>query len=112
MRRWPGRFFWIPLFVPDFHKAAIDLQCLDWKLVQGAERRVAGPEVIHGELDVEFIQLTQRFRNRLRVTHQSRLGNFELQELRVESRDHQQALDILDKIGLRIVLREIGSRSW
>ena len=44
-----------------FNKATIDLQGLDWKLVQGAERRISGPEVIHGELDVKVIQLGQGF---------------------------------------------------
>jgi hypothetical protein len=63
--------------VPD--ERAVDLEHVEGKPLQVGEAGVAGPEIIHGEVHAERFQLVQHLHRLLRVAHQQRLRELQLQ---------------------------------
>ena len=71
----------------------VDLHLVDRQLVEAAERRVAGAEVVDGQPGAECAQLAQRLDRVGPVLHEQRLGDLEDQAVRVDQRAVQLAGD-------------------
>ena len=61
------------------HEGLIDFQGADGKLLQSRQRRVAGAEIIDGEVQAHGIQLVQQADGALRIGHQGGFGDFQLE---------------------------------
>ena len=75
----------------------VDLQHVDGEPLQVAERRVAGAEVVDGQLDAERAQVLQHLEPGRRVGHQRGLGDLEAERRRLEA----AALERLPRPGRR-----------
>ena len=69
------------VFADTGDETAVDLQLLDGKHLEVAERGIAGAEIVDGQLDA---QIAQTFENILAAfnRHDHRFGQFQLQALR------------------------------
>jgi|GEM_PF-2902589 len=65
------------VFVDAVGEDAVDLQHLDRQALELCQRGVAGPEVIHRDVEAEFVQPAQHAQVGLHVGHQRGLGDFE-----------------------------------
>lgn len=74
-----------PGFCDLLHERAIDFQGVDGKLVQVAERGVARPEIINGDLDAEHLQDLHLPRRLLDVVHDQALGKFQFNTGRIHA---------------------------
>ena len=66
---------------------------VDRQLVQVAQRRVAGAEVVEIDFHAEVAQLAQQLRGDGRAVHQRRLGDFEAQVARLQPGAVHRLLD-------------------
>src|SRR5262249_57383327 len=80
------------------YKRAVDLDAVEREAAQVEQARIAGAEIIERETHAERFEAVHRLLGFLDVAEQSRLGEFELQPLRVESGVGENALDDLDEI--------------
>src|ERR1700716_4625369 len=60
-------------------EGAVDLDLVERKAAQIAQRRIAGAEVVHRDLDAESAELVQRRQGRFILVQQDRLGDLELE---------------------------------
>src|SRR5439155_20440219 len=75
------------------HERPIDLERVDRKLVQVAQRRIPGPEVVEIDFHAEFAQLAEHLRSDVRTVHQGRLRDFETEVARLQSRRVNRLFD-------------------
>src|SRR5262249_32303319 len=64
---------------------AIDLDLVERKAAQVAQRRVAGAEVVERNADTERLELVQDRQRVLAILHEDPLGDFELEPARCQS---------------------------
>ena len=70
---------------------AIDLDLVERELLQVAQARVAGAEVVHGDVHAKVLELAQRGHRRVGVLEQDALGDLELETLGREARVRERA---------------------
>src|SRR5690606_31730073 len=75
------------------HERAVDLDLVEGEAAQIAQRRVAGPEVVHGDACAELAQRGQRIEDQVRAVEEQRFRDLELQPARCEAGDGERALD-------------------
>ncbi len=63
------------------HERAVDLDGVEWIVAEEAQRRGAGAEVIHGELDAQALQFEHEGVSRFGIAHDLALRDLELQAL-------------------------------
>ena len=79
------------------HERPIDLERPDRKVVQEAERREAGPEIVDGHPDSHPVQAVQHRGGLLRVTHKLFLSDVEADLLALDSLVLEHAPDLLEE---------------
>src|SRR5262245_34212100 len=84
----------------------VDLERVDRKALQVSEARVAGAEVVDGDLHARVLEPAQRARRALGIAHQKRLGELELDERRVDAR----AAEDVTHGRLEVLLLELAGR--
>src|SRR6266480_954312 len=67
------------------NEGVVDLERVDRKTLQVREARIARAEIVHRDLHPRVLQPTQRARSALRIAHQQRLGELELNERRIDA---------------------------
>src|SRR5688500_14023198 len=73
-----------------------DLEVVEGKLLEVAKRRMADAEVVDGDLDPERLELAEPPRGRVKVVHQSGLGDLQRQAPRVELRGAERIGNLVD----------------
>ena len=86
------------------HEALVDLDLVERRLLQIAERRIAGAEIVEREADAERLQLGEHVVGRFAFDQEHALGDLELELARLRVRELASAL-------ITIVGR-LGSTNW
>src|SRR5205809_3056712 len=86
------------------NEGVVDLERVDRKTLQVREARIARAEIVHRDLHPRVLQPAQRARSALRIAHQQRLGELELDERRIDARFAQD----VPYDGLEILLLELA----
>src|SRR6266705_761295 len=86
------------------NEGVVDLERVDRETLQVREARVARAEIVHRDLHARVFQSPQRARSALRIAHQQRLGELELDERRIDARFPQD----VPHDGLEILLLELA----
>src|SRR6195952_6118775 len=58
-------------------EALVDLDLVEWKGLQIGQRRIAGPEIVHGEADAEILDPAQDGKGALEILEQHALGDLD-----------------------------------
>src|SRR6266581_719395 len=88
------------------NEGVVDLERIDRKTLQVCEARVARPEIVHRDPHTRALQPAKSARSALRIAHQQRLGELELDERRIDARFPQD----VPHDGLEILLLELARR--
>mmetsp|Transcript_20721 Transcript_20721/g.38883 ORF Transcript_20721/g.38883 Transcript_20721/m.38883 type:complete len:265 (-) Transcript_20721:52-846(-) len=80
------------------HEGLVDLELADAELLQMAERRIAGAEVIDGQADAARVQLVHHGDRNRRVVHRGAFGQLQLQALRRHAGVTQHTADQLGQV--------------
>ena len=83
---------------------AVHLEDVEREAAEVAQRRVAGPEVVHREADAERAQLVRAAHREVDVGHHHRLGDLERERRRLEPGVGQRLADVGDDVGLEQLL--------
>jgi hypothetical protein len=75
-------------------EAAIDLDFIEWKALQVAQRRIAGSEIVQRNPDSNGPKLVQNRKRRIVIADQDRLGDFKFQPARRKPRGRQRRDDL------------------
>src|SRR3546814_18726664 len=93
------------------HEAAVDLQMFYREAGQVMQVGKAGAKVVHGEADAALLEQGKCLAQDVGVAHQRRLGEFELQTLRVPAGSRADAQYALGKVGVaQLSRREIDGK--
>ena len=79
------------------HERAVDLERVDRKLVQVAQRRIAGPEVVEIDFHAEVAQLAEQLRGLVGAVHQRGLRDFEAEVARLQSGAAERACSTIHR---------------
>ena len=74
-------------------EAAVDLELVNRQLLEVAERRIAGAEVVDGQADALLLEQAEGLDGTLGVLHDKGLGDLQFEIIRAESADLQRTLD-------------------
>src|SRR5436190_1377385 len=85
---------------------AVDLERVDWQLVQMTQRREAAAEIVQIDLHAELPQLAEQLRGLIGAVHQRRLGDLESEVAWLQSRIMNGLLDDPQEI----LLHELPAR--
>jgi hypothetical protein len=80
------------------HERLVDLDGVEREAVQVAERGIAGPEVVDGQLDAVALELLERARHELRVLQDDALGDLQLEAAGAQARLAHDAEDLLHAV--------------
>ena len=80
------------------HEAAVDLELVEREAAQIQQARIAGAEVVERKLHAERLEPQHRGFGAFDVAEQRRLGELELEPLRIEAGFRQNPLDHADEI--------------
>jgi hypothetical protein len=61
------------------HERLVDFQSADGKLLQRRQRRIAGAEVVDGQMQAHGVELVQKSDGALRIRHQGGFRDFQLE---------------------------------
>lgn len=86
------------------NQGLIDLDGVEGQLGQLGEVGKAGPEVVDGNLDTGFLQLDDALSGRSKVRHEHRLGDFKLQQARIDIKLAKYG----DDLGHQVRIFELG----
>ena len=78
------------------HETAVDLERVDGEAMEVAEARIAGPEIVDGDAQAEFLEPVENGGGNLRVADQRALGEFDLDVLRTDGAGGQRVAQIGD----------------
>src|SRR3954447_1518280 len=94
-----------PIGVDALEEGAVDLHFLQREIVQIAEARVAGAEIVQRDSDADRVQLRQHVMRQLSVAQQRGLGDFDLEAMRWQSGNLQRVTDLAQHVALMELLR-------
>src|SRR5665213_2133325 len=77
-------------------KGPIDLETIDRETLEIGEARVAGAEIVDGDLDTEVFQVSQPSRRQVDVAHKRSFGYFDGQVLRTKTTRLERLPNVLD----------------
>ena len=78
---------------------AVDLDLVEAELLQIAEGRIAGAEIVHCDRDTQPAQPTQCGKRFVGLVQQDTFGDLDFQSCRLQSGLLQRALDLIDEAG-------------
>jgi len=95
-----NRFCFRVTFLDIADEAAVDLDLVERELPQVAQAGIASAEIVHGDADAKGLQRCQDAQRILRVVHQGRLGDFQLQAMGWQPGFSQHFGDRFDDAGM------------
>jgi hypothetical protein len=92
------------------HERAVDLEHVEREAMQVAERRIARPEVIHVDLDLEGLELPEHLGDRVGILHDHALGDLQREPRSIHAVIPQYLLHVLDESRLGdLALRDVDA---
>ncbi len=80
------------------HEATVNLDVVERELTQKRERRIAGPEVVHRDLEAERPDGRQDLAHLFAAFDESRLGDLNLEPMSGKAACRQRSREMLDKL--------------